>query len=220
VQSNELQEERQWLKKIYVGQAKVAGQLCLRLDLSPVAGSELMRTILQQEYLLQGARPVAQSVHATSTALARFEIPGIAAADLHTILSIRRHDTAFAEFRRNYARLMREALSQNPADQAQFEVEFRSAADDLLIPRIDELQKATRSSVLEKFLIPGAVSLGAAAIAYDITHTAAVSTLASAGLASGSWILDKLRKRYSSSGQKSRKLVEAYGLLMNRGTAG
>ena len=84
------------IRKIFVGQAKVAGHLSTRLMLTLVAGNELTRTILQQEYRLhQGLAPrQAGAVHQVTAALTRYQIPPVDAADMQTIMSIRENETA------------------------------------------------------------------------------------------------------------------------------
>lgn len=204
-----------WLvKNYYTGGVKVAGQICARLDLSPVAGNEVSRVVLQQEYNLGTIeKPIAQGIHKMAQVLARYEVPGIANADIATILALRQNEAVFNDFRREFANLLQHATRQSPIDQHQFEVEFKQACDDLLQPKIDELRKATKSSVTEKFFIPAALGLGAGAAAFAITGDLAATSLTALGATPWNWVLDKVRKRWNAAGRKSMALIEAYGLL-------
>ena len=60
-----------WLTRdFFTGRVKVAGQICARLDLSPIAGSEVTRVILQQEYGLGTIEePIPDGIHRMAQAL-------------------------------------------------------------------------------------------------------------------------------------------------------
>jgi hypothetical protein len=204
----------QLLARNYAGGVKLAGQLCAALDLTPIAGNEITHAILAQEYAA-GMLPVpaAEKVHRITGILSRYVIPGVGQADVETILALRRNEKVFGEFRQQYAKVLDQADSEGPIDQRQFEVEFRQACDDLLKPRIEELKKTTTSSALEKFLIPAALGIGAAAAAFSVTGSLAVTSAAGIAITPLNWLLDKLRKRFIKSGRNAQTLVEVYGLL-------
>ncbi len=66
--------------------------------------------------------------------LIRYDIPGIGDVDLGTILKIRENEDAFEAFRREFGGLMDRVHQEQPAEQQEFEREFRQAADDILRP--------------------------------------------------------------------------------------
>jgi hypothetical protein len=81
---------------------KVRGQLCSLFAYTPVAGDPMTYAALQQEYSsLSYATTCSKEI---SQVLARFEIPGVDKIDLRTVLRVRRDDSTFADFRRDFGR--------------------------------------------------------------------------------------------------------------------
>jgi len=122
----------------------------------------------------------------------------------------------------NRRRAWREKLniSQNeqPRDEAQFDREFRYEADALLASRVKELEKAAASSVLEKWLVPSALTLGASAIAFSVAGLPVPPTTAdtAALVGPGNWAVDKMIKRFNKGGCRATVLREFYGYLLEK----
>lgn len=148
--------------------------------------------------------------------LIRYDIPGIGDVDLGTILKIRENEDAFEAFRREFGGLMDRVHQEQPAEQQEFEREFRQAADDILRPRIDEVNKALQVPVIEKSLIPAALSVGAGAMAHSFLGVSAFPATATAAafLAPANWVLLKLYGRWNRRGRKAAILRDAYSMLL------
>jgi hypothetical protein len=101
-----------------------------------------------------------------ATELIRYDIPGIGNADLKTILKIRQNEDAFEAFRIDFGDLIDRVHQEQPVDQREFEKEFRQAADDILRPRVEEVNKTFSVSFIEKTLVPAALSVGAGVVVY------------------------------------------------------
>ena len=193
---------------------KLAGQVCSTLDFTPVAGSELVHTILRQEHIFaKNILLAADKTNRVTSALSSYIIPGIADTDIDTILKLRHDEKVFDDFRRQFGNVLDQVAKEQPTDQESFEVNFKQACDDILNPQVAELKKKTQSSALEKFVILAGLTLGAGGIAYFFGKEYPITATAGAALGPLSWVLDKLRKRWNSSGRKDQRLIEAYGLL-------
>ncbi len=196
---------------------KLAGQICARLDYSPVAGDEAACAALMQEYRLANNLPVPPNkAHRIATDLIHYDIPGVGDVDLRTILEIRRNEDAFEAFRRTFGGLMESVHQEQPTDQREFEKEFCQAADDLLRPRIDDVNKTLSVSVIEKALVPAALSVGAGVVAHSFLGVPAfpVTATAAALLTPANWVLLKLRSRWNRQGRKAAILRDAYSMLL------
>jgi hypothetical protein len=166
---------------------KVRGQFCSLFAYTPVAGDPMTYAALQQEY--SSLAYATTRSNEVSQVLARFEIPGVDKMDVKTVLRVRRDDSTFAAFRRDFSQLIEKVYHQTPRDQATFNIEFKEAADDLLTRRIEEIKKACSASPFEKILVPGAASIGAGAVAVASMHAAFPPTaIAAAALAPFGWL--------------------------------
>jgi hypothetical protein len=196
---------------------KLAGQICARLNYTALAGDEAVYAALMQEYKLAGNSALPPNkAQRVATDLIRYDIPGIGNADLRTILAIRRDEDAFEAFRRDFGSLMDRVHQEQPADQQEFEREFRQAADDILRPRIDEVNKTLSVSVIEKSLVPAALSVGAGAVAHSFlgASTFPVTAAAATLLTPANWVLLKLHSRWTRRGRKAEILRDAYSMLL------
>lgn len=151
-----------------------------------------------------------------ATDLIRYDIPGIGNVDLGTILKIRQNEDAFEAFRTDFGRLIDRVHQEGPANQRDFEKEFRQAADDILRPRIDEVNKTFSVSFIEKSLVPAALSVGAGVVAHSFPGVPAfpVTATAAAVLAPANWVLLKLNARWNKRGRKAEILRDAYSMLL------
>lgn len=202
-----------------VEEVKIDGQLCAWLGLTPVAGHELNHRILRQDYN-RGIRhlPTTSGTHRVAQTLLRYDLPGVEKASFERVIALRNSENAFWEWRTEFGRVLDKAQSEQPADEEQFEAEFREAADASLMPRVKELEKAAASSVLEKWLVPSALALGASAIAFSVAGLPVPPTTAgtAALVGPGNWAVDKIMKRFNKGGRKATILREFYGYLLAR----
>ncbi len=204
--------------RMIVGSVQVCGQICAKLQLTPVAGDEFVREILKQDYArgLQYILAPNRTQRATQTLL-QYEVPGAAKASFERIIALRKNEDAFHEWRREFGKVLDKAQEEGPADEKQFEVEFKDAAQDILSPRVKELEKATASSALEKIFVPASLSIGAGAAAVYVADIVFPPTaIAAASLAPAGWVLDKIIKRFNKSGRKATVLKEFYGYLLDK----
>jgi hypothetical protein len=205
--------------KSLVEEVKVDGQLCARLELTPVAGHELIHTILRQDYSrATHCVPTTNKVHRVAQTLLRYDVPGLKKVSFERAVVLRDNEDAFHEWRKAFGNVIDKAQSAQPINEKQFESEFLEAVDELLTPRIEELEKATKSSFLEKILVPASMTLGAGAVAFNLAglDTFPPTAVAGAALAPISWVIDKVRKRFNRAGRKATILQEFYGYLFEK----
>lgn len=201
-----------------VERVKVYGQICARLQLTPVAGDVLVREILNQDYQRCGSILRAANIsHSVCQALLQYEVPGVK-ADIGEVIRLREDEDAFRDWRKDFGDVISRAYQYSTNDEQQFHVEMRAYADQLLLPRIEQLNAVTKVSLLQAMFIPSATALGAATIAY---YGAGLSTfppvpLAAAGLAPLSWLVQKVIRTYNKSGRKATKLRELYAYMVQR----
>jgi hypothetical protein len=196
---------------------KLAGQICARLDYNAVAGDEAAYAALRQEYMLADNLPP-NKAQRIATDLVRYDIPGIGNIDLRTILKVRQNEDSFEAFRRDFGNLMDRVHQEQPTDQRDFEKEFHQAADDILRPRIDGINKTLSVSVIETFLVPAALSLTAGVAAHSFLGLAAfpVTVTAATLLTPANWVLLKLNSRWNRTGRKDVILRDAYSMLLEK----
>jgi hypothetical protein len=198
---------------------KLAGQVCAHLDYKALAGDEAAYAALTQEYKIADNLTLpANKTQRIATELIRYDIPGIGNADLKTILKIRQNEDAFEAFRIDFGDLIDRVHQEQPVDQREFEKEFRQAADDILRPRVEEVNKAFSVSFIEKTLVPAALSVGAGVVAHSFPGVPAfpVTAAAAAVLAPANWVLLKLNNRWNRRGRKAEILRDAYSMLLEK----
>jgi hypothetical protein len=204
-----------------IAHLKLNGILCARLGYVPIAGFSATWEALQRDYDMAGLSQTAPRVpnrhHRVAQALLRHEVPGLRELDMETVIKLRRNEDAFRDFRRSFGEVLDRAQKELPTDERQWQAEFAQAADDILQPRLADLRRVTSSSVVEKFFIPAALSIGAGTAAYYVADLPAfpVPAITTASFAVFNWVLDKLNKRVSKSGRKAEVLREVYGMLLS-----
>lgn len=198
---------------------KLAGQICARFDYTAVAGDSATYAALAQDYaFVDNLALPAKKAQRIATELIRYDIPGIGNADLGNILEIRQNEDAFEAFRRDFGTLIDRAHQEHPSDQEEFDREFRQAADDILRPRIDEVNKTLSVSAVEKLLVPAALSVGAgwAAHAFLGVPQFPATAEAAAILSPLNWVMLKLNSRWTRGGRKAVVLRDAYSMLLEK----
>lgn len=205
-----------WIIAEYI---KLAGQICARFDYTAVAGDAATYAAVKQEYILADnlTRP-ANKRQRIAADLIRYDIPGIGNTDLRSILRIRQNEDAFDAFRRDFGNLLDRVHQEQPSSQQDFDREFRQAADDSLCPRVAKVNKALSVSVLEKSLIPAALSVGAgwAARAFLGVPQLPATAGAAAILSPANWVMLKLNSRWNKAGRKTAVLRDAYSMLLEK----
>lgn len=206
--------------KSVLDQVQLQGQLCKRLNLAPVATNVVSKAMIEEDYgrnskLLK----VPAQNNRVSSVLFQFEVPGIKKATVSEILNLRNNEAAFAEWRISFGQLMDSTRAEEPKDQAQFLVEFKQKASDILTPKLSAINSALKSSAVEKILMPASVTLGAGFAVYSLTAPETrypIGSIASASFTSVAWVLDKLNKRFNKSGKKAAILKEFYGFMLSK----
>lgn len=201
-----------------VGGVKLWGQVCAELDFTPIAASGLIRDILQMEYGLINLPRAASAENRVSQALMQFEVPGLSEVELSDVLSLRKNEDAFREWRIAYGQVLDMVQKESPKDQKAFDAEIRLAAETIMTPLTEQLKsKAKSSSALEKIFVPSALSIGGGLIAFasfgDSFPTAA---LVGAGLSPAGWVMEKLIRRFNKGGCKATMVREFYSYLLER----
>jgi hypothetical protein len=204
---------------IVAEQIKLAGQICARFDYTAVAGDTATYAALTQDYMLaDNVTLPAKKIHRIATDLIRYDIPGIGNTDLRTVLKIRQNEDAFNAFRRDFGSLIDRVNHEQPRDQREFEKEFRQAADDILRPRIVDVNKTLSVSAVEKFLVPAALSVGAGWVAHSFLGAPQFPVTAGAAALLGpvNWVSLKLNSRWNRGGRKAAALSDAYSMLLEK----
>jgi hypothetical protein len=198
---------------------KLAGHICAGFDYTAVAGDAATYAALMQECMLaDNLTRSTKKDQRIATELVRYDIPGIGNVDLRTILKIRQNEDAFEAFRKDFGSLIDQVHQEQPSDQKEFEKEFRQAADDILRPRIAEVNKTLSVSLLEKSLVPAALSVGAGWVAHAFLHVPQFPlTAAAAAIVSPvNWVTLKLNNRWNRGGRKAAVLRDAYSMLLEK----
>jgi hypothetical protein len=207
------------IARIVAEQIKLAGQICSNFSLMPVAGDMVAHAALAQEYMCAPKLvPLPNRVDRVAQILTKFEIPGVDKMDLQTVLRVRKNEDTFASFRRDFGQLIERVHLEEPDDQAKFEKEFIQAADDLLAPRVEELKRVHAIPFFDKVLLPGALPIGAGAVALQFMGVPSFppTAVATVGLAPVGWVAAKLFARYTKKGIKAGILRDEYAVLLEK----
>jgi hypothetical protein len=219
--------ERENLMSLYgqgdngiVGAVKVWCKVCEMCEYTPVAGRDWVSKILSVEYQQAAGRlkPVAGIDTRVTQDLWQYRLPGVEQAPVNEIISLRRNHDAFAEWRNALCGLLEQVRKEAPTpDPAQFETEFKRAAEAQLTPKLQAIRSSIgQSQVLSKMLVPGLLTLGGGVITYIITQQPFTAGAVTSALAPVSWIADKMIKRYNREGRKEGILRDFYGYLSDR----
>ena len=196
---------------------QLGGQLCAKLQLTPVAGNSLIGEILRQDYMRGVERiNVAKQAHRITEAMLRYDVPGVGRATFERITELRRNEDAFNDWRIAFGQIIDKAQNEVFFDEHLFQTEFAHAADSYLTPRVKDIEKAMSSSVLEKILVPASLSIGAGALVFSAGVSFPLTAAAAAALAPVGWVIDKANKRFNKSGRRAKILKEFYGYLLDR----
>jgi hypothetical protein len=163
-------------------------------------------------------RSVSQTEQRMTQALMQFDVPGASKISFADILSLRKNEEAFQEWRIAFRQVIDMAQKESPKDQQAFDLEVRSAAETIMIPLTEQLKSKVRSSsALEKMLVPSALSVGAGLIAFSaLGGSFPAAALVGAGLSPAGWVAEKLIKRFNKSGRKATKVREFYSYLLEK----
>lgn len=202
-----------------VGAVKVWGKVCALLDYMPVAANGLIREILEREYGVgMMPRSVPRAEQRITQALMQFDVPGTSKISFSDVLSLRKNEDAFYEWRIAFRQVIDMAQKESPKDQQAFNAEVRLAAETIMTPLTEQLKtKVKSSSALEKMLIPSALSVSAGLIAFSgFGASFPIAALVGAGLSPAGWVAEKLIKRFNKSGRKAMMVREFYSHLLEK----
>ena len=204
--------------ELLVGRVKVWGQICALLDLTPIAANGLIRDILKKEYELSNLPRSASAENRESQALMQFEVPMLSDIKLTNVLSLRKNEDAFREWRIGFGQVLDMVQKEFPKDQKEFDAEIRLAAETIMTPLSEQLKSKVKSSpILEKILVPSALSVGAGFVAFtgfDASFPAAA--MVGAGLSPVGWVAEKLNRRFNKGGRKATLVREFYSYMIER----
>ena len=203
-----------------IGAVKVWCKVCEMCEYTPVAARDWVSKILAVEYqqAVQRLQRVAGIDARVAQDLWQYRLPGVQQAPVNEIINLRRNHDAFAEWRNVLSGLLEQVRKETPApDPAQFEAEFKRAAEAQLTPKLQAIRSSVgQSQVLSKMLVPGSLTLGGGVITYVITQQPFTAAAVSSALAPVSWILDRMIKRFNREGRQAGILRDFYGYLINR----
>lgn len=204
--------------ELLVGGVKVWGQVCALLDLTPIAANGLVQDILKREYGISNLRRAASAENRVSQALMQFEVPKLSKVELSDILSLRKNEDAFREWRVAFGQVLDLVQKESPKDQKGFDAEIRVAAETIMTPLSEQLKSKVKSSpAMEKIFVPSALTIGAGLVAFtafDASFPAAA--LVSAGISPVGWVAEKLNRRFNKGGRKATLVREFYSYLLER----
>jgi hypothetical protein len=142
--------------------------------------------------------------------LTRFELPGIGDVPMDQVLSIREDESVFAEFRRVLGNILEQVDTAEPEDPEQFGQELDQAFRDQLVPELNRVNSVSKTSVLEKVLIPSGASLGAGALVLAAGASFPLTAAAAVAMSPVAFAAEALRRRYNKGGRQARSLASAY----------
>jgi hypothetical protein len=142
--------------------------------------------------------------------LTRFELPGIGDVPMDQVLSIRDDESVFAEFRRVLGNILEQVDTAEPENPEQFSQELDQAFRDQLVPELNRVNSVSKTSVLEKILIPGGASLGAGALVLAAGVSFPLTAAAAVVMSPVAFAAEALRRRYNKGGRQARSLASAY----------
>jgi hypothetical protein len=187
----------------------------IALGIKSICGAQSSVSMVKLLGLQAAEQPMPRKQRGAAERLTRFRLPGISNISIEDILLVRQNEKVFADFQRAVGSVLGEIESSNPMTQEQFELDLAQAMDDVLTPQIDALEKGTRSSFIEKSIIPSTLALGAGAIALSMTGTFPAGGEIAASITPATWLMDKLHRRYRRSGRNDRRLIEAFITLQS-----
>jgi len=201
-----------------VRRIKAYGQICARLQLTPTAGDVLVRKILHQDYRRCGGilKP-ADIAHSLCEALLQYEVP-IVNATFSDVLRIRENETIFCEWRKDFGDVIGQAYRSGTDDEQQFRTETRQRADELLLPKLEQLEAAAKGSVLQGMFVPGSALFGVAAATFYGPGLSGFPSvpLAPSGPGPLSWLVQKVIRAYNKSGREITTLRELYTYMLQK----
>jgi hypothetical protein len=185
------------------------------LDYDPVATDRWSKTAIQRGLKSVGSTPGIDT--RVATALRRFSIPGLEEVPIADVVRLRNSEEAFAEFRSAFEQVLRLVLPEKPDSAPAFSTELARASNTLLIPRVAEIDRRRRQSPALDHMLSGALSVGAAVAEHAITHTFPVGTTLTTIATHSSWMLSRIRRRFSREGRDEALLREFYGYMIPAG---
>jgi hypothetical protein len=203
-----------------IGAVKVWCKVCEMCEYTPVAGRDWVSKVLAVEYqqAVRRLQRVAGIDARVAQDLWQYQLPGAQQAPVNEIISLRRNHDAFAEWRNVLCGLLEQVRKEAPApDPAQFEAEFKRAAEAQLTPKLQAIRSSIgQSQVLSKMLVPGLLTLGGGVITYRITQQPFTTAAVTGALIPVSWIADKMIKRFNREGRQAGILRDFYGYLIDQ----
>jgi hypothetical protein len=211
----ELASRYRVINRLDLGTVKQWGRICAMADLTPVAAKGWVNDVLKVEYETACFQRTPQIQTRMAENLLNYQMPGISKISLREIIALRQKEDAFYQFRRSFAEVLDIVHKESPPDQAQFEIEFREAAETVLRPRIEDIEKRLRgSSALAGILKPTGLLIGGGIITFLITGTLPISVPVGTGLVTVSWVAERIYRRFSKSGRSARLVRQFYGYLI------
>ncbi len=207
--------------RIVLGEVSLWGHFCAELDFVPVASNPWSRTMLRERFLPSHREArrerASRAEQRAEEAIVQFDLPGLADISLSEILKLRDNEEAFHELRQALRQVLDQAMSAGPADQEQFNAEFRVAAQDRIGEKLEKVKQAVRgSSVLQDVFVPSALGLGVGMFNYTFLGGTLEPALVGLGISPTSWVFKKLLKRYGSEGRKAALLRQFYCHLLEK----
>ncbi len=184
------------------------------MNLTPLARTETGRRALD---VITALEVVALSGRVEATAagiLVQNQLPGVAGIPIEMIVSLRQDDEAFHAWRKSFSDVLTRANSLPFTNEAQYRADLAEAADDLLKPKIFEMDKSlTGSSVLRDLVKPNGLQIGVSGLVALVSHSP-WGLLGAAGTPLIKYGVKALNKKIRRSARREATLRDLYAYLV------
>jgi hypothetical protein len=189
--------------------------LLSNMNLIPLARTDTGRRALE---VMTALKRVILSGHVRGAAtgvLVQNELPGVARIPIETIVALRLDDEAFQAWRTSFSEVMVRAQTLPFRTEAEYRANLIEAADDLLKPKIREIDKSlTGSRVLRDLVKPHGLQIGVGGVIALMTHNP-VGLLGAASTALVKFGVDSVNKKVSRSTRRSQTLRDVYAYVVS-----
>ena len=196
-----------------VGATAAWANVCAACDFTPLATSDDVERLMRRD-IAEFEHLAANAQVRTSNVLSRQRLTGIDRIPFTDVIRLRRDDEAFATWRRALEAVMERVHGERVEDERAFEREFRHAAEELLTPEIERMERALRGSVFGDLVVPGGVAVAGGVITLALTHGFPAATLAAGPL---SYVGKLLYNRYGKAGRRAGLVRQFFGRLISSG---
>ncbi len=188
------------------------GHLIEILDVMPISSNRDVKNIMTEELRLDKHLKSTSRQSLIAEASFSYEIPGIQNPTIDDIISLRKNENAFNEWRSEYSSIINETLGRSQiSSNAEFQKEFKYNTDERLKPIVSKLNEKTNSNkVITDLLIPGGLAIGGSMLTYEVTNSL-IATLLPTATVPVSWALKRIAGKLGKENRKDITLRDFCG---------